>query len=457
MIKTFIKKKLIELDDNISTGLIFNENDYNDGEFNSINKNNNINNLNDSQLSQESQISEELDISKMIEIYNYSNSYTICKICGYFYFSETTNYRGDIPFYKRFWYSIRDFCVLNFKSLLHCCKITFCNVLNIICCGGGDKFNCECCSSNFNSKEYNKVSENFCYFYKEKRKYKWFHDYITSEIQEEIFPYVLEYFLLGLVNIAFQKKFNEFEYDFQIFNNKLDLKMPVIFIATFMAFLIISGVFGTANKKRKSFNKANESSLILSGIHGILMINSLISLTFSILHYLGKDFGDYILIPILIYKFFYFTLNYYCLGLSEQNKNYEIILTGPILFSIYIKTWHIFYNFLADSFENYILYIFQTALSSTIIFFYIYYLFFASEKFGLKEIICNNIINCNFCGCCDLCCIYNTYCLDGINYCDCCCCDDESCCYCKKCEKHFFSCNCCCCLSKGIRDDSINI
>ena len=110
MIKTFIKKKLIESDVNISTGLIINENDYNDEEFNSINKNNNINNLNDSQLSQENQISEELDISKMIEIYNYSNSYTICKICGYFYFSETTNYRGDILFYKRFWYSIRFLC-----------------------------------------------------------------------------------------------------------------------------------------------------------------------------------------------------------------------------------------------------------------------------------------------------------------------------------------------------------
>ena len=60
--------------------------------------------------------------------------------------------------------------------------------------------------------KYNKKSENFCFFYKEKRKYKWFHDYITSDIQKDIFKYLLEYFLLGLIVIALDKKFVDFKY-----------------------------------------------------------------------------------------------------------------------------------------------------------------------------------------------------------------------------------------------------
>ena len=178
-----------------------------------------------------------------------------------------------------------------------------------------------------------------------------------------------------------------------------------------------------------------------------------IALFFSILHFLGKDLGDYILIPILIYKFYYFTLNYYCLGLSEYNKTYEFILTGAILFSIYIKTWHFVYDLLVNSIENETLYIIQTTFSGGIILFYSYYLFFSRKYLGLRDILCNNYLTCNFCGFCVYCCDYNTYCMEGYCFCDCCCCDEDSCCYCKNCN---LSCQCCSCISKDNNEDYDN-
>ena len=423
------------------------------------NENDDFNNINNN--SQETSKSEITEITEIIEKKDYSNSYTMCKICGYFYFSEKISYRGDISCIKKFLYWIRDFFVLNINSIFDCCNITFCNVLNAIFCDGEKVIRCKCCCYHFNKKEYNKVSESFCYFYKEKRKFKWLHDYITSKIQKEIFPYVLDYFLLGLVIIAFQNKYNEFEYDFESNPNKKNtfnfdlsqnIKRPSIFLFTFFGFLFLSGVFGSV--KLKAFKVSlNESNIILNGIHGILTVNCLISLFLSILHFLGKDLGDYILIPILIYKFYYFTLNYYCLGLSEYNETYEFILTGAILFSIYIKIRHFFYDLLINSIENEILYIIQTAFSGGIILFYTYYLFFSRKYLGLRDILCNNYLTCNFCGFCVYCCDYNTYCMDGYCYCDCCCCDEDSCCYCKNCN---LSCQCCSCISKDNNEDYDN-
>ena len=112
---------------------------------------------------------------------------------------------------KKFCNCLGDFFKLNFKSFIDCCNVTFCNIINIIFCYG--KVICKCkCFCDSDEIEYDKISESFCFFFKEKRKYKWFHDYITSDIQKEIFKYLLEYFLLGLTVIALDKKFIDFRY-----------------------------------------------------------------------------------------------------------------------------------------------------------------------------------------------------------------------------------------------------
>ena len=80
-----------------------------------------------------------------------TDSYAIHKCCGYFCLSKTTNLKGDINCFFQILYFIRDFFVLNCKSLLDCCDQTLCHIFNIIFCGKEKnicKCNCECCGCN---------------------------------------------------------------------------------------------------------------------------------------------------------------------------------------------------------------------------------------------------------------------------------------------------------------------
>ena len=424
--------------------------------------------IKDVKLIEENKDSEDI---KDIQKTNSIDKYSICKFCGYFYYNKTVNLRGQMPLYKILCCGFRDCFFLNMISLIDCCNITFCHILNKICCEEKEIFKCYCGRCN---KNYNKVSDNFCLCYKEKRKYEWLHDYITNETQEDIFPYILEYCLLGLIVIALDKKYETFKFEFQRkkvttfkefwekFNDNKTVKSVFIFPITFLFYFSLCSKFGSSKLRKLNKNskekKYDESILILNGIHGILLINSIISLVFSILYFLGiKDFDDYILIPILMYKFFYFTLNYYCICLTKEQNDHEFILSGKILITIYIIVWNQIYKFLKNFFNNELfLFIFQAVLSIIIILSFIYYSLFSRFNY----IICENLINCNLfgsfqscCNCCN-CCIYNIYCLEGYQYCDCCCCDEDCFCYCQQCDKSCYILDCFSSISRNYSHDS---
>ena len=411
------------------------------------------------------------DDSKDINEKNSNNiSYRLCKVCGFLYYSETNDLRGDMGSCKKFCNCLGDFFKLNFKSFIDCCNVTFCNIINIIFCYGKDICKCKCCCDS-NKIEYDKISESFCFFFKEKRKYKWFHDYITSEIQKEIFKYLLEYFLLGLTVVALDKKFIDFRYKakkrkyiyekgFSFKEDYQNTKIITIIGMSLYLFFKFSLSFGKKRIKKskiqieeKDFSYLTVS--ILKGIHILLLINSIISVIFSIIYFCGiKNFDDYIVPPILMYKCFYLILNYYCICLSGQHSGNEFIFSGSVLISIYMIIWNFIYS-LIQKFDDLYLFIFQTTISFITILVYIYYLVFSNSKF--KYSICENCTNCNLCGSCEKCCGCNIFCIEGSQYCDCCFCDVTSCFYCKLCE-HFFVCNCCKCLSENadlIDDDDL--
>ena len=406
------------------------------------------------------------NIIRNIEKDKATQSYTICNCCGFFYFSEKTNFRGDYNCCLKFLYCLKDCCVLNCKSLIDCCNVTFCRVLkNIFCCGNDDyKCECECCCDKI---VYTKQTERFCFCYQEKRKYKWLHDYITSEIQKDLAPYVLEYCILGLLIISFQKQFIDFrvevpENDVTI-NDGLTIEeglkiwkdwkvLIIIFLSLLIFFLltrqmsILQSDESGEKKEQKDYFKTQS---FFNGIHILLLINSLISLFFSIIYYWGiKDFGDYILIPILMYQYFGFSFNYYCICVTEQENTQEFFLSGEVLVSIYLYIWDNIYSLIQRFIENedYIFF-FQGVLSIVIIIFFSIYLVFSKYKYD----ICYNCVNINLCGflqACGPCCIYNTYCVNGEQICDCCCCDEDSCCFCEPCESCYVCCRCCSCFAE---------
>ena len=387
------------------------------------------------------------------EINDNKDSYSLYKICGFIFYREKTDLRGDIPNSKRFLYCISDFCLLNCRTLIDFCNITFCSILNIIFWCGNNK--CKCCCD-FNDIQYNKVSEIFCFCYKEKRKYKWLYDYIISDIQKDLFPYLLEFFVLGLIVINLEKKTVYFKYNAKkdikyiwdqgfSSNNLYNIKILLIIIIILILFFMLSIKIGKKKFKKSQITLENKNYLmsyfILNGIHIILLITSIISLSFSILYFSGiYDFDAYILIPILMHKSFYLILNYYSILVSEKQKGNELILSGAMLVSIYVIVWNAIYTFIQNSIENEkILFLFQMVISIIIIFVFIYYLIFSNLKF--KYHICNNF---NFCGLCQICFNYDIFCDQGSLISNCCCCDENChCCYCEKCDINCFICHCC--------------
>ena len=411
----------------------------------------------------------DINLIKEVEEDKSTNNYTICKFCGFFYFCLKSDLRGENSCCSKFGYCLKDFFVLNCKSLIDFCDITFCQVCDIIFCAGKKKCNYKCCDK----IEYSKSKENFCFCYQEKRKYKWFHDYITSEVQKDVAPYILEYFLLGLLIISFQKKFVDFkvtvpkrngsilddnyisiEEVVQIWNN---WKIMIIIILSLIIFFLLTKTLSKVklNEPTSVIGKKPifKSYTIFNGIHILLLINSIISLLFSVLYIFGiEDFGDYIIIPILMYQYFDFSLNYYCICVTEQENNHELILSGGILVSIYLKIWSVIYSLIQSYSENEnekYTYYFQGILSITIIVLFIIYLIFTKFKY----VICYNCVNMNLCGFCQVCgpcCKYNTFCIDGYQYCYCCCCDDKSSCFSDECvASHFLCCGCCSCFSEN--------
>ena len=428
---------------------------------------------------------------------------SICQIFGYIIYTEKKKPKTSPN---------RNCCTLCCESFQNCCNITCCHLLSICdICGCEPK--CICSKCKYEIEDYNKKKEVFCYCYKTQRKSFSCNKFFANKTQKKLFPYMLEYFILQLTTVGFEKQYKKYKED--IVNIKT---WTVVFITSFILFLYLTLSFSRMvyinnkfnNKEKKNKENERESKLeivtklsnkLLNGIHGILLFNGVFSIIFSIFYvfkileniqtFFFKDNINIILIPILMNKFYYFTLNYYCIYTAEKYKKLEFIPRSSLI-SIYIIIYNnilqliikfcIKDNIDYNEYEYYKLYFVQIVASFipsiSVAIFIIFGLF---SSLGLLSCVstcnCKDCVNnfslfkflfCLFsyifccggcwiklndfqryeykcCGvgdCCDkggnCCCIY---CEDNILHCDCCCCDKESicfrdCCYtnCNKCD-----------------------
>ena len=441
----------------------------------------------------------------------------ISKICGYIIYSEKVK-----PIIE----PKRNCCTLFCESIQNCCNETFCYLINALDIGTCDA-QCTCSNCIYDPNDYNKDQEVFRYCYKTQRKSFWCNKFITNKSQKKIFPYMLEYFILQLTTIGFEKQYEQYK----LFQEHRKTYITV-FISTFILFFyftlsfcrffrsekeIIENENEEDKEKDNVIKKAKTketitklSNEILNGTHGILLFNGVFSLIFSsfYLSYISvksfffRDNINIIFMPILMNKFYYFTLNYYCIYTAEKDKKFEIISNSSLI-SIYIGIWNIIITLIKwsipneNSTEDYnyfnILYIIQiifSSLPSLGVVIFILVGFFISS--GLKDFFdwdcsceeCANNFNlhkfcfclfsflfcfgglwtkctdfetyeyecCNAGECCDIgdnCC--NVYCLDNIIYCDCCCCNKKSKrCYSDFCYTRCDTCKICgCCGNKN--------
>ena len=339
----------------------------------------------------------------------------INKICGYIIYNEH-RIKNSLNS-KKCCRSCCKCCKLGCKNIQNCCEKTFCNVIKnfcCCCCQRRQETSRSCKSCKYEKNEYQKEEESFHYCFKEKGWCLWLDEFASNKTVEQIFPYVVLYFILHLTTCGFENHYEKIKQKY--FSMKTWLP---IFIITFILFFYYTLSFSrfisyfkaeetnktdnkTDNDKNNSLNSSlyskseNENSLIddknnfqinennnesvdnskndsviqtkisqvslsstksnnekdwisflsyniLNGTLGILLFNSIFSTVFSIYFLLYRNeeerplfFNDnLVLIPILMTKFHYFTLNYYCTYTSESTKKFELISSSTII-SFYI-------------------------------------------------------------------------------------------------------------------------
>ena len=158
-------------------------------------------------------------------------------------------------------------------------------------------------------------------------------------------------------------------------------------------------------KKTSDYDDIN----FFKGIHGILFINSIISFIFSFLclfHYKSKII-TYFLIPILLTKFYFFAFNFYCVSISNEQKGYELIMSGSTLISLYLIIWNLIlkYSILNTIKNDTILYIIQIFFSFFIVLYFVIFKF-CSIKFKIcSDEPCRYCDSCNLSDFCYKCCL----------------------------------------------------
>jgi hypothetical protein len=232
-----------------------------------------------------------------------------------------------------------------------------------------------------------------------------------------------------------------------------------------------------ADKMKKKDFISRMSNETIKGTYSTILFNGVFSLIFSIFYlsgnstnlkeYIFENNMNIIFMPILMDKFYYFTLNYYCLYTSEINKKFDLIPSSK-LFSFYLLALDIILWIIklivslnatdTEYFQRLvIIQIVISVLPSLFILFYLLIGILSScnlHKYcpceDCKEIDEDAGDFLSFCYC-----LFTfAFCLGGCwfkqdapLYCglECCCCDPTSCCYCEFWDNiEGIYCDCCC-------------
>ena len=276
----------------------------------------------------------------------------------------------------KFWEWIKLFIY----SIKNCCDEIICGYF---CCGKKNAKCCCCvCLGDLDEKEYGIQERCFCYCYQGQRKLRWFNKLIRNETQKKLMPIMIQFFILQLTTIAFEKMYddlNEDEYNnFEEFNNAIF--HIGFFVGTLILFFYLSISFGTLFNHLKNDQFFVEikglvetvSNEILNGQYGILIFNAFYSLYISINFLLkGTDAEDnsikkYILVPVFMNKFYFFTFTNVASLYTDGEEGIELISFSTLI-SIYLSIWDFIIGSITDNIPINGLLIIQIAFSSLVV------------------------------------------------------------------------------------------
>ena len=259
---------------------------------------------------------------------------------------------------------IKFFCVklwFSLKLLSNSIKSCFTEIICKFCCCSQCPccFCCECRRQHtpITEEDYNLNEEVFCYCYKRERNIKWFDGFIKDETQIKVMPLLLNFFLLQLITVAFQKIYNENNeeqnYEYILKNKAL---FAFTFVGSFLFYLYLTYSFGDLlntflDKGIKGTAYEEMSSKILTGTFGIIIFSSIYSLIVSFLCF-SKDIRNnnfYFVIPFLMNKFYSFTFAYHCTVFTDVGDDNIDLISSSSLIAIYLSIW----DFLIDKLSEY--------------------------------------------------------------------------------------------------------
>ena len=258
-------------------------------------------------------------------------------------------------------------------TLRSCCNEIICS---FICCTNDSNNCCCCCCIPYTTNEdYDQKEQFFCFCYQGKRKMSWFNKLIRDKTQKKLLPVLLEYFLLQLTTIGLEKEYSEFsEGGEDNFGDKHFVgKIGLIFLLSLLLFFYISFSFGsifsmTTNKELffKTFVESL-SNKILNGTYGIIIFNGFYSFIFSLVHFSsGLKDNYYLLIPIFMNKFYFFTFAHYCTIYTDEAEGMDLISCSTLI-AIYLWIWDFIIGYASDIFSKNALFIIQIIFCSIII------------------------------------------------------------------------------------------
>ena len=387
-----------------------------------------------------------------------SNGLNICcifKIFGFIIYSEN-NLTEESSSKKPHCCGKESCCckslLLGSQTIKNYCDKIICNAC-LCCCNINAK--CPCCCE-YKEEDYDKNHDFFIYIYREKTFCEWLNIYLTNDIQIEMIPYLIEYFMLQLITMPYEEKYKQID-----INDKNNITFLINFLACFSIYLIVSYYFGSKIKKynenndstprKKICGEALNSNEILFGLHYIIVVNSFLAFLNSAKKIFitqeynlitGKTFSLLIFDVVIMNRFCFFTLNYYILNASLAKRNKSELISLTILISIYISFFNALITLIKSIFKSmYALYIIQFSSSLLIILYiikimisFIFENCFKSEQDFCSK--CENILPCE----------------GGICFINLFCCNKLSCFYCKKCDENCSTINwneiCCECCSR---------
>ena len=268
-------------------------------------------------------------------------------------------------------------------SCKSCCDEIICGYF---CCGKKNARCCLCCCCNtISDKQYDIKEHFFCYCYKGQRKLKWFNRLIRNETQKKLIPIMMEFFILQLTTIAFEKKYNELNENEEsnYFEDVTNVRIyNGMFVLSLLFFFYITISFGslfnyiTKDEKFLTIKGFVEtiSNDILNGTYGVLIFNSFYSFFLSLKCLLtdfdekNESFKSYILFPIFMNKFYFFTFTNVSSVYTDSEDGLELVSFSTLI-SIYLSLWDTLIGYLTDYIPTNGLFIIQIATSSLIILF----------------------------------------------------------------------------------------